>query len=747
VARYGSVVYKGAYYGEVPRTPFSVEPFSATAIDYDKIFISWNGPVGSLTGIRLVRNQEGFSECPEDGVILFEANSTEGNFGATSFTDGVDNFLDDNPRNDIALVSGRWVYYRMWVRRSDDLWTVANDVYIVLPKKHGTNLPDGTELQTTQQNFMDLLPRVYTSAEQSPLSPVDTTSTLYQFLEGMSFTLDEVLTLADLLVPEYSNKNSGPGLLQLKLAEYGLEQEEPEAIVRKKRLAREALYMYSRKGTEMSLGTMIESLTGYAPDISPTSNLMLTVQDGTFYKGLGSWRAIGPAALSVETKVRTPEAEDTAIDYEYCAKVVTTGAGARIENGTYRPTTRGVPIPESAPYSFSYYAKTNTGTASPITASIVWYNQNGVEISRSSEVSTTITTAWERHLVLAQAPGFIGNIVSYSVSSNLVTLTLEDEHSLEVGAEIAVSGLGDPFDTLATIAAVTSTTITFSLETDDVEETEAAGVVTVDSAFYAGLVLSFGGTGTYYVDLVSFSSGPLVDYEEPRGVNVFLNSTKANYISNPSFVEEGTPWDVSGATSSFVESTLPFIYAGDEMLALSPSGSGEVTLSTTVEPQDLPIEKPYVFSVYMQTPDPREVTVTITASDGESTVTKTSSPFTIGTEWSRPYIEAYVSSDFDPDTLEFELTVNIEGGFASSVNVESAQLENGYYPTDYFDGSYPPEYGVTWSGEPNESASHCYKIKQTKIIRLIQELENYLPSNMPYNIQSYAGTEVTGITL
>jgi hypothetical protein len=747
MARYGIPKYKGAFYGEVPRTPFSVEPFSATAIDYDKVFISWNTPAGELSGIRLVRNQEGFSECPEDGVVLFEANSTDNDFGATSFTDGLDNFLDDNPRNDIALVSGRWVYYRMWVRRNDNLWAVANDIFIVLPKKHGTNLPDGTELQSTQINFMDLLPRVFTSAEQSPLGAIDPSSTLYQFLEGMSFTLDEMLTLADLLLPDYSGKNSGPGLLQLKQAEYGLEQEEPDAIVRKKRLVREAFYMYARKGTLAGLSTMIESLTGWGPTIAPTNNLMLTVQDGTFYKGTGSWRAVGPGTVTVETKVRTPDVEASAIDYEYCAKVVTTGADARLENGTYRPTTRGIPLPEVGPYSFSYYVKTSSGTKDPITASIVWYNQNGVEISRSTETSADVTTDWERHLVLAQSPGFVGEIVAYSADGNLVTLTLSEVHDLEVGQLVSISGLGNPFDASFELASVTEDTVTFALVVEDVEETEVEGTLTTEQAVYAGVVLSFAEAGTYYVDLTSFASGPMVDYEEPRGVNVFLNSTKANYINNPSFVEEGSAWDVSGASSSFVESTLPFIYAGDEMLALSPSGSADLVLSTTVEPQGLPVEKPYVFSIYLQTPDPREVTVTITASDGENTVTKTSSAFTIGTEWTRPYIEAYVSSDFDSATLEFELTVNIEGGFTSSVHAETAQLEVGYYPTDYFDGSYPPEYGVTWAGEPDESASHCYKIKQVKIIRLIQELENYLPSNTPYNIQSYAGTEVTGITL
>lgn len=747
MARYGNVVYKGAYYGEVPRTPFSVEPFTATAIDYDKVFLSWNTPVGDLNGIRLVRNQEGFSECPEDGVVLLEVNSTTGEFGATAFTDGVDNFLDSNPRNDISLVSGRWVYYRMWVRRNDNLWVAANDVYIVLPKEHGTVLPDGTKLQTTHSAFMDLLPRVYSSAEQSPLGTVDSDSTLFNFLQAMSFTLDELLTLADLLVPDYSNRNSGPGLLQLKQADYGLQQEEPDAIVRQKRLVREAIYMYSRKGTLTALGTMIESLTGYAPAITPTKNLMLTIEDSTFYKGIGAWRAV-KAEAELNTITRPPEVAGS-LDPYHSLYVSVANDGGRIENGTYRPTTRGIPLPEIDDYVFSYYAQlAYAGTVDPIAATIVWYNQHGVELSRSVASSTDITNTWARHFVTGRSPGFTGEVVSYSVENDVVTLTFSEDHTLEEGQQLSVRGIGDGFDSTFTISLVTNNTASFTFETDDVEETEVDAVAFVERAVYAGLVLTFPASSVI-IDLVHFARGTTPPaYDEPRGVNIFLESTKANYLNNPSFVPDGTAWSISGSTWEYVTSTLPFIYAGDTMLEIESAAAGDVVLSTTVEPQNLPVDKSYVFSTYLRTPGSgEEVTLTITATDGDNTATRTSSTFTVTSAWSRPYVELYISDEFDSSTLEFEVEITVTSNNNGNIQVESAQLEVGYFPTDYFDGSYPPEYGVTWAGDENESASHCYKIKQLKIIRLIQELESYLPSHTPYVVSSYAGTEVTGITL
>lgn len=101
MAKYGGFVYRGAYYGEIPRLPFSVEPFTAVAVDYDKIQLYWGPPQGQINGLRLVRNQTGFPEWPEDGVTLFERNSTEGDFGDTFYIDGADNLSDDDLTNNI----------------------------------------------------------------------------------------------------------------------------------------------------------------------------------------------------------------------------------------------------------------------------------------------------------------------------------------------------------------------------------------------------------------------------------------------------------------------------------------------------------------------------------------------------------------------------------------------------------------------------------------------------------------------
>lgn len=753
MAKYGNPKYSGAYYGEAPRFPFSVEPFTATAIDYDRILLTWSNPTGAINGMRLVRNQEGFGESPEEGVVLFEQNGDPSTFGDTVYTDGEDNFLDADLRNDIALVSGRWTYYTMWVRRDTNLWVKADELVVLLPKEHGTRLPDGSNLLSTHINFMDLLPRVFTSAEQSPLGTIDPSSDLYQFLEGMSFTVDEILTLAELLLPDFSGKNYNPGILELKSRELGLAEEEQQAVLRKKRMTREALYMYARKGTLTGVATMIEALTGFAPRITSTKNLFLSNQDSTFNKSTGYWRTVGPATLTLETKVLPPTAESGSIDDRYCAKFVSTGNTARMEVGAYRPITRGIPVTSATQYEFSFYAKTPSSISPNAVSSITWYNRRGEEISTTSSTSsTTVGTSWSRFAVTGTAPGESFTIESYSVTDNVVTLVFTTDHSFSNGDTIEVSGLGVELDGFETVLSTTADSITYSRTTDDVASTtiDYLATVSTEAAVYASVAVRFTLADTYYVDLFQFAESSVADpnpaYEEARGVNIFLEASKENYIKNPSFAETGDAWSITGEASvDYVTSTVPFIFNGEHMLEVTTASGTEAVVSATTDVGDKPVDKSYTFSVYASGDE--TIKLRVTATDGTLTSVATSAAVQLTEDWQRPYVELYVDDAFDSSLLEFTVEVISEEPTGGVINLDAAQLEEAYQPSDYFDGSFPPEYGITWSGDDHASGSYWYKNKQVKIIRLIQELENYLPSNTPYVVSSYAGREIARITM
>lgn len=752
MAKYGGFLYRGGYYGEIPRLPFSVEPFQGVAVDYDKVLLSWGSPQGAINGLRLVRNQVGFGEWPEDGVVLFERTSDGGDFGDGTYIDGQYNFEDDNYVNDIPLVSGKFVYYRMWVRRSStNLWTAAEGVVVVLPKPHGTTGPDGETFITTHDSTMDLLPRVFTSATQAPLDPVDLESDLYKFLKAFSFTLDEYLTLADLLLPDFSGRSTNPALLDLQTAQLGLSLEDRDFVIRQKRMVREALYMYSRKGTKLAIGTLVESLTGFAPTITESPNLMLSNQDSTFNDSLGNWKIFGDGFLTVSAEIRPPSGEELAIESNYSAKIVVNSPAVSITNGKENTITKGIPVKSGTEYVFSFYAQSkNNVELVSVAPRVNWHDSGGKVIGTSVGDTTPTTISWAEYSLTAEAPGRDFLITEYTVASSVVTATTSETHVITAGSAISVIGLGVPFDGKFTVDSVTGNTITYTIEssTADVTVTDLQGVISIAQAVYASLEIEFDTVGTVYVDLIQLADSTTTQYYEARGIDIFLSPSKSNYINNPSFSGVTQGWNITGGSEAYVDDTMPYIYAGDSMLQITASG-GAISVSANTLTGGMPTGKFYTFSVFAQCPTvDEEVYVQLTAVDSvNATITEVGEAVTVSSEWTRLKVTTYIPAEFVSDSMYF--TVDIKVNTATSTNIvnfEAAQLEAAFDATLYIDGSYPTEYGIVWEGTNNNSPSHLYKNKNQKIIRLIQELEDFLPSNTPYAVKSFGGIETAAIT-
>ena len=225
MAKYGVNYYGASKYGALAKLVYSVEPMTILVLDFNRVYVEWQTPRGTFSRVRLVRNQAGFPETAEDGV-----------------------------------------------------WRTAGSITAIVPSNHNT-----------QDQFLNTLPRVYTSAEQSPLGSIDSSSYLTNFMNGVLFSQEEAMSYLDLLRPTHTGLETPFELLAAYRSNFGLTPEPALPIKNQKRLIREALYMYSRKGTALSLGTYVESLTGFNPTITVSSNLLLTVQDSTFYNGLGNW--------------------------------------------------------------------------------------------------------------------------------------------------------------------------------------------------------------------------------------------------------------------------------------------------------------------------------------------------------------------------------------------------------------------------------------------------------------------------
>lgn len=623
-------------YGEAPRISFSVAPFSAfasaelieerdesgkvisTSVSYDTVELSWAPPEGDIAKIRLVRSQDGWAETEEDGVILWEWSSDSGAQRLETFTDSPSNSA-------LPLVSGRYAYYRMWVlRESSNTWVVAGDSLALVPKPHHTSTSDGTILVSTHDKFMDMLPRVFTSENQSPLDVVDKGSELYRFLQGFSFTLDEIMTLADNVLPEESGRYLSPDVVILKTKSIGLEPEAYISTKNQKRLVRESTYIMANKGTANAVQAYAEALTGLAPIITSSPNLLLSVQDSSFYKGTGFWQTVGDGALSLEQTIIPPSTtlEPNAIDTAYCGKLVANTANVAVHNGTQQSNLKGSPIVAGEEYALSFYTQALT-TANTVVPKILWYDYLGNLIKSSTGTSSTVTAdSWSKTTFTAVAPGKTLSVGKYALTSNMVTLTVDTTVGYSVGDVVTVYGVAAAVNGDYTITALTGTTLSYAKTAADIAETVVtSGAVVLESnpAAFAGIELKFGSAGTIYLDMIQLADSAITAYYEGRAVDIFLNPKKTNEIKNPSF--EGlnsTTWTISAPGSSVIATDG---VSGGHCLEVQTTG-GTDTIAT--ESGVIEDGKFFTFSTYLRQV-PLDVT-TLEVVSNVATVTVASMP-------------------------------------------------------------------------------------------------------------------------
>lgn len=363
MARYGINYYGATNYGAFVKLAFSVEPMSVLVLDFTKVLIGWQTPRGDFSRIRLLRSQVGFPETAEDGIIIFDEFATEGTVSRAEYIDG-----EDNP-SDVPLIPGRQTYYRVFLFTDQNVWRVAGSITAIVPSNHN--------VQTT---FMNSLPRVFTSIEQGSFGTVDTTSALYNFVEGLTFSQEQFYTLLDLLKPRHTGIETPVELLPLEVASLGLTPEAGLPTKNRKRLIREANYLYARKGTQVALETYAESLTGFEPTITVSENLLLTVQDSTFYGGIGNWVASN-AVLTSSTE-QVPDSNTNQIDTTKTGKIVASNSGSMVLGDT-NIITKGVPVLPSTGYVVSCKLK-SPASAGNITLSVRFYDKDGTATSAAN---------------------------------------------------------------------------------------------------------------------------------------------------------------------------------------------------------------------------------------------------------------------------------------------------------------------------------------------------------------------------
>ena len=444
----------GDVYGDFPQLAFSGDPFRAVAISYTQIALTWVSPAGDYSELRIVRSFDGYPETAEDGAIVYSWNNNDDDVLETAFIDG------DDPS--IGLTSGKFVYYRMWLKRLDNRWKIASDAYTLLPIRHSTLAPDGTELVNTKNKVLDILPRVFTTATQSPIDEVDPNSDLAKFLDGPSFELDRILTYAGLLLPLETNRYVSPEILLLQSTQLGLPIEPFLATKQQRRLAREALYIYQNKGTENSIEAFVESFTGFAPEVTKSPNIILTTQDSSFTGGLGFWKPVGNLTLELETTVPgvSPEIEPYVDDYRFVAKITANEVGSRIISGTDDPVRHGTPVNPGTAHIFSGYGKSLTGTTE-VTGYALWYDLEGrlIDIDPPRTFIQTpqvVEDDWTRFQLIGRSPGVEQRISTISIDDGVLTFYLLEPNIMVRGETIIVSEVSPEIDGVYQIESIGS---------------------------------------------------------------------------------------------------------------------------------------------------------------------------------------------------------------------------------------------------------------------------------------------------
>jgi hypothetical protein len=689
VENYGRVGLLGWFlYGGTAEASPSIAPFEATVLDYGKVKLSWSGrPIGTTTEpivkFRLLRNQQGISETAEDGVVLIDAvitNKPKLSDGETpTYSSPTTGPYVDYPEQTgtTPIVEGRACHYSVWVLLEDTtvsnnsrfFWKRIDAVTVIVPDQHNEVLGGDNRSRNTHNKVMHLLPRVITSGENDSLGEISQTTDIYNFMYGVSFTVDEMYTALDALLPDPAGQRQLPPLVNLTLLDYGLPGDNIEFSQSRRKLARDARKIVSGKGTSDSMGIFAEDLTGYAPTVRNTAdlnttasdavvysgkgNMMLTVQDATFYKGVGNWTASDSSTIATETATAVPAAQALAIDTTYSGKVIVNANDNSISNGASAPTTRGIPVVAGQTYTFSAYLRTASSTSTD-TLSITWYNQFGTSLSTTSSTYSA-TTAWGR------------------------------------GSETEVAPTG---------------------------------------AAYASLKIAFGTSGTRYVDMVQFEKNSSAsDYYEPRGLLLKLNSTKQNFIPNPSF-EHGTPgtgWTTTGTASTDTDTPVGVI-TGTKSLKLTGSSSA---VSAAIADIAITNNSYWTLSYYVKASTTVNVTTTIGGVTGVTDVTGVTS---VGTDWVRVISTIFIPQSVTSPQLDISIT---SASFTGSVYLDAVQLEPRYFASDYFDGS---NLDALWTGTVNNSKSIGYAAKNYKLPALIQNLPSQLPSGAPYYVVSELGT-------
>jgi hypothetical protein len=707
--------------------------------------VSWENPVATadtpFIGIRLVRNFDQFPEHAEDGDILIETRGTNPKLLPTN------KYFDDT-----GVIAGQFVYYRIWLLMSTAFadapleWLAAGQTYGLVPNPHDTTTPVNTfktavvngsvvdqriaktTLMKTHDKFMSLLPDIYHNDDLS------------NFLTPFSFMLDEIMTYADITKPDLSGRKTNPTVLNLQSFQLALPFESNGVTSAQKNLVKDAIWTYSRKGTKAGLERFVENITGYNSDITVLPNLLLSMQDSSFYQGVGNWNSSAGATLTAEQSgtVPTPGTSDRTFDSGWVGKVVTSTTNTSISLGADLPITEGIPVSENTAYTLMFWVK--SAASSNITPSVVWYDVIGNKLSSSSGGLTATSTSFGTaktlqvtspasavrasvKVVLASADTYSFDRFQFSADdvsgdSPVSVAYYSEPRTIDIFLEpsklnylpnpsFEVNTTGWSATSGTTISSVTASSSEILAPTEVPSGTKLLKASVTTSGAVTTSPISIG-VGTY----ATFSIYHAVKTTtQPFTLNLFatcnqtiLNSAVTNNVATV-WLDDVTPFQVGDSITTSTSGPLNSINS-----TITAVGPNYIKFNAT-------------HANYAQQVDTGTIQLVLSVSKN----------LTSKTTWQRDSVTLYIPSSLPTETYVFcQLIVNQ----TAVLYFESAQLEPNIHATDYFDGSLVYQ-GAAWEGTAHNSVSALYFNRTHHLARLTTTVMNYLPKNSTYIVRDY----------
>lgn len=264
MSRYGVSEFGTGVYGTTFDGVYDASPMNAYVADPSQglVYLSWSIPNGEYTRLVLLRGKFGVPDNPdrEVSVVLLDIDRP--------LTDGVaDPSNDENYYYDGWNKEGTEAWYAIYVWAPDAeaaggyRWYLAGSTGTVIPTNHNS-----------ADDLRSMLPRAFTSSSGGEVSGTeDSFQPLYKVMDGVGRITDSLRTDMDRILNIYDAEKCPGSLVPSMSAHLGIAGESALPTRVQRYLNKNAIRIFTSKGSSTSIRLMTESLSGL--DASLTMNV------------------------------------------------------------------------------------------------------------------------------------------------------------------------------------------------------------------------------------------------------------------------------------------------------------------------------------------------------------------------------------------------------------------------------------------------------------------------------------------